>query len=179
MKLSVVIPFYYAFPGKAELLHRAIKSLRGHDELIVIGHASKSLPWALNAGIQSAHGDFILIMSDDMYLSAGSLEDLCYERYVTHPKVHPLGGSMCFPRWVAEEVSYDEGYTQGYWDDDDMFAQLAHLGIERRVVTSVVIEHPDPGTTLNALAAPHFDDNRRRFESKWGPPVAWPEPEEL
>lgn len=185
MKLSVVIPFYFAFDGKPELLARAVASLRGHDELIVIGHKSESLPWALNRGIEAAHGEWVLVMNDDMYLEHGDLADLCHEEYVTHPRVFPLGGCICYPRWVLDDLEtikgvYDETFREGYFDDDDIFARLAKMGIERRVVESVVVAHPHPGTTLSRVAKPHFEWNKNLYEYKHGSWLgAWPEPEAI
>lgn len=180
MKLSVVIPFYFAFAGKAELLCRAVASLHGHDELIVIGHASESLPWALNRGIEAAHGDWVMVMNDDMFLESGDLEDLCHDGVVTHPRVFPFGGCMCYPREVLDRVGlYNEDYTQGYFDDDDMFARLRFNGIDRRVVESVVIAHPHPGTTLSRTAQTYFEANQQLYESLHGAWSVWPEPEAI
>ena len=174
MKLTVIIPFYFGGEGKDKLLSKCISSLKGHDELIVIGHKSQSLPWTLNQGLKAAHGDFILIMSDDMELETGSLEELCHDKYVTHPLVNStpsiFGGAMCLPRAAYEDVGdYDENYLQGYYDDDDIIKRMDIAGWERRVVQSVNFNHPEHGTTLKTLVDQAIMiPNKDYYERKWG-----------
>lgn len=174
MKLSVVIPFYFGIEGKNELLARCISSLKGHDELIVIGHRSQSLPWALNVGMRSSHGDYILVLSDDMYLKEGTLDSLCHYDYVTHPLVNGegsvFGGAMCFPRYVWERVGlYDENFIQGGYDDDDMITRITNAEVERRLVRSVNMGHPEIGFTLKKTSNIGIQQqNKNYYERKWG-----------
>lgn len=174
MRLSIVIPFYFGLPEKATLLSRCISSLHGHDELIIIGHKSESLPWALNRGMEATHGEFILIMSDDMYVEMGQLLDLCHESYITHPLVNQqaqlFGGAMCFPRHIYEAVGeYDETFQQGYYDDDDMIKRIEIAGFERRIVPSVSFCHPDPGKTLSLTTNSDIRlHNLQYYIRKWG-----------
>lgn len=174
MKLSVVIPFYFGSKDKPGLLHKCISSLDGHDELIVIGHKSESLPWALNNGIAATHGRFVLILSDDMELRRGTLRDLCHPYYVTHPLVNDepsvFGGAICFPKNILDKIGkYDENFLQGYYDDDDMIKRLEVAGFERRIVPSVNMNHPNPGTTLKRLTGDSiWKTNKKYYERKWG-----------
>jgi len=171
--LSIVIPHYMALPGKAKLLSRCIESLQGHDELIVIGHNDKSLPWAINQGARASRQQNILILSDDMFLSEGSLADLAHPRYVTHPLVNGVrelfGGAICYPRWVFLAMQgYDERFLQGFFDDDDAIKRAEAI-TERRIVPWVNVAHPQPSSTLGQLSTSEtWNHNKALFESIHG-----------
>jgi GT2 family glycosyltransferase len=185
VKLSVIIPFYFAKPGKDRLLAQCIESLDGHDELIVIGHNSQSLPWALNKGLSTATGDFLLIVSDDMILTRGNLRDLCREEFVTHPFISEqpqiFGGCACYPRHIYEAVGgYDENFLQGYYDDDDYFIRISKAGYERIVISGVNMYHDDPGHTLRALVTDEImEHNKQYLLQKWGESCFTPRPTQI
>ncbi len=182
MKLSVIIPFYFAKEGKDKLLAQCISSLEGHDELIVIGHNSQSLPWALNNGLSTATGDFLLVISDDMILTKGNLKDLCVSGFVTHPLISGqaqiFGGCVCYPREIYEDVGdYDEGFKQGYYDDDDYFVRVDRMYYKRLVISDVDIYHDDPGHTLRSLVTSEIMEyNKQYFMQKWGENCITPQP---
>lgn len=176
MKLSVVIPYYYRWEGKPAILARAVESLHGHDELIVVGHKSESISWALNTGISASHGQYVLIMNDDMYLNRGSLDHLCQGMYVTHPMVNEqaeaFGSALCIPRPVFDEVGlYDEVFREAYYEDDDIIRRIETAGFERRVVRSVNLCHPQVATSIRPIgdsAGDFAGENKAYFLSKWG-----------
>ncbi len=183
MKLSVIIPFYFAKEGKNRLLAQCIESLNSeYDELIVIGHNSESLPWALNKGLSIATGDFLLVISDDMVKIEGKLKSLCVYGFVTHPLVdgqpQVFGGCVCYPRDIYNDVGgYDEGFKQGYYDDDDYFVRVDRMYYKRLVVSDVNMHHDDPGHTLRSLVTSEImEHNKQYFVQKWGESCQTPLP---
>jgi N-acetylglucosaminyl-diphospho-decaprenol L-rhamnosyltransferase len=193
MKVTAVIPWYYAAPGKDKLLRACVASLKGHDELIIVANDGLGICKAVNIGFQSATGDYICVLNDDLVLTRGTLRDLCHPDYVTVPHVEsPIGGASialgtfaCYPRWVYDEVGgYDENFRYGYFEDDDMIKRLEEAGIERRRVRAVRAVHPKPSSSLSVLAEKNPDinfwnENEAYFVKKWGAysPISGPPPD--
>ena len=186
INLSVIIPFYYGKPGKVDKLAQCIASLGDEpDEILVIGNTSAGLPWSLNKGLRTASGNFLLIISDDMILTEGNLEELCKWNFVTHPLVDGqpqiFGGCVCYPRHIYEKVgNYDENFIQGYYDDDDYFIRVAKAGYERQVISSVNMYHDDPGHTLRSLVTSEMmEHNKQYLMQKWGESCKTPFPSKI
>jgi GT2 family glycosyltransferase len=171
-----VIPWHYGQDGKRDVLRRCTTSLRGYDELIIVGNDGAGICFATNVGFEAATGDFIVLMNDDVILDRGKISDLCYPGVVTHPMFDGVpkqfGSCVCFPRDVWEAVGpYDENYRAGNFEDDDMFRRLAEAELPRGLVQGVNLLHPSPGTTLWKMPdnEEFYAANKAYYESKWGP----------
>lgn len=175
VKLSIIIPYMEAFPAKREILARCVKSLSGHDELIVVSNWREGYAKPINKGLAIARGEFLLVMNDDIYQTSGNLKDLCNPEAVTSPLINERaqdfwGCCFCIPRWVYEKVGgLDEGYEISYFDDDDYIMTLKAAGIPMRSVSSVNFANPNGGTTLHTFENhdAFYEANKRRFEEKW------------
>ncbi len=181
MKISVVIPYMESDPGKPECLRRCVQSFSGADEVLVIWNDRMGYAKPVNKGLALARGDFLIVMNDDLVWDGGSLERLCVPNVVTSPRVNGKvqefwGCAFCIPRSVYDRIGgLDERYRLAYYEDDDYSFTLDAAGIAKTCVPSVDVQHPNPGRTVNVVAAgdPVAEENRARFIAKWGRPP-WP-----
>lgn len=177
MKVSVVIPYMEVDPEKREVLHRLTKSLKGHDEIVVVSNWKEGYAVPINKGFAVAQGDYMIVMNDDLIQLSGSLRDLCDPEAVTSPlvdgKEQPFWGCcFCVPRWVYEKTGgLWEGYRISYFDDDDFINVLRLNEVPMKSVPSVNFENVDGGgRTLHAFPDHNefFEENRKRYEKRWG-----------
>ena len=175
--ISVIIPYWESTPEKKAVLSRCTKSLVGHDEIIIVWNNRMGYAPAINRGLMSARGDFLIVMNDDVVLRSGNLADLCIPDVVTSPlngdRSYPYiwGSCFCLPRRIYNRLGgLDERYETSYFDDDDLILTLQTMGVPMRTVDSVVFDHPHPGTTLDSLPDRNefFERNKKRFLEKWG-----------
>ena len=176
MKISVVIPYYESDEGKPAILKRETDSLKGHDEIVIVWNDKMGYAKSINKGLANAHGDFLVVMNDDLIMECGDLKDLCDEKAVTSPLVnwdnHPFWGCcFCIPRWVYEKVGgLSEIYRISYFDDDDYINTLRQNKVPMHAVTTINFAHPEGGRTLHTLPDHNefFEENKCKFIEKWG-----------
>lgn len=175
--ISVIIPYMEAFPEKRAILRRCVQSLRGHDELIVVSNWQEGYARPINKGLAIARGDFLVVMNDDIYQTAGSLQDLCNPEAATSPTINGQSQSLwgccfCLPRWVYEQIGgLDEQYRISYFDDDDLIFTLQAAEIPMQSVPTVDFANPDGGGTTLHTFPDHrefFLENQAKFLTKWG-----------
>lgn len=177
MKVSVVIPYYESDPEKLEVLKECTQSLKGHDEVVVVWNDRMGYTPAINRGLATATGDFMVVMNDDVRLIQGDLTMLCDETSVVSPsnngRIYPhiWGSCFCLPRWVYEATGgMSEDYDISYFDDDDFIFTLQDMKIPMRSQDNVIFDHPRPGRTLETMPDrdEFFERNKQRFLDKWG-----------
>lgn len=174
--LSVVIPHWSKNEELDYFLYRCVKSLKGHDEVIVYANDGIGFAKALNGGLRLAHGDYILAINNDVYLDCGDLKDLCVPNVVTSPTLNGKaqdfwGSAFCLPRFVLDKVGlYSEDYGMGYFEDDDYIERLKQANVEMRCVESVNFKHPKGGSTMETLPDRDriFLENQKKFKDKYG-----------
>jgi GT2 family glycosyltransferase len=174
--LSVVIPHWSKSSELDYYLERCVKSLKGHNEVIVYANEGIGFAKALNGGLRLAHGDYILALNNDVFLDYGDLKDLCIPNVVTSPTLNSKaqnfwGSAFCLPRTIYKKVGpYSEEYGMGYFEDDDYIERLKQAGVEMRCIESVNFLHPKGGSTMETLYDRDkiFKDNRNKFLEKWG-----------
>lgn len=176
-KISVVIPYMEVDEGKRAVLHRLTKSLKGHDEIVVVSNWKEGYAVPINKGLAVAQGDYMIVMNDDLVQLEGDLSDLCNPDAVTSPlvdgKAQPFWGCcFCLPRWVYEKTGgLWEGYRVSYFDDDDFINILKMNNVPMKSVASVNFENVDGGgRTLHAFPdhQEFFEENRQKYIERWG-----------
>lgn len=173
--ISAIIPHW---PRKREfngMARDVARNLDAADEVIVVVNEGTGMGKAINMGFEIANGDYLVVCSNDCYLTQGSLEDLCDPECITVPKDVPGQYNQprsfyCMPRWIYEKVGgYDEQFVPAYFEDDDIINRWREAGIKLKVVEGVVIRH-DPGTTMDSLPNRDevFERNQKLYREKWG-----------
>lgn len=173
--ISVVIPYYEISDNKKKLLRECVGSLKGADEVIVIWNEGIGFGKACNKGMELARGDFICVVNDDVVVLEGTLKGLVDKTAVTSPVINGVaqnfwGAFFCLPRWVYESVGgFDERFTKGYFEDDDLIRRLDKAGVPMKSVGSVKVKHLG-GTTMEQLPNRDeiFERNKKLFKEKWG-----------
>ncbi len=162
-KLSVVIPYYAATPDKKTILDRCINSIKGqYDELIIVAQppgAGIGFVPAINMGYSLTHGDFMIMCSDDVILTSGSLRDLCDPSTVASAQIKGRniqdfwGTLWCTPRWIYNKIGpIDENYKNGiFYDDNEYYEQIIQV-CKPYTNINVIIDHPHGGETLEHTA---------------------------
>ncbi len=176
-KVSIIIPYYESDPGKPEILQRLTDSLRGYDEIIISSNVKEGYAIPINRGLRAAHGDYLVVMNDDLVLTRGEVRSLCDPNFVTSPIVSGekqdfWGCCFCLPRWVYERIEgLDERYRISYFDDDDLMNELRNADIPMKAVEEVEVKNVDGGgRTLHTFPDHNefFIENKQRFIDKWG-----------
>lgn len=175
MKVSAIIPFMDAFPGKTDILQSCVDSFIGADEIIVVENWRAGYAVPINYGLSQATGDFLIVMNDDLIWDGGSLKRLCDPDAVTSPMVNgksqPFWGcSFCLPRWVYEKTGgLFEGYEISYFDDADFYNVLKQLDIPAYCQSTVSVTTKG-GTTLDSFPDRNdfFEKNKQLFMQRWG-----------
>jgi glycosyltransferase involved in cell wall biosynthesis len=179
--ISVIIPFYDCDDGKRAILDRCIQSIKGHyDELVIVAQpkgAGIGFVRAVNMGYALAHGDYIIMCSDDIILKKGSLRQLCDPESVVSAQVEGQhiqdfwGTVWCTPRWVYEKTGpIDEEYAKGiFYEDNDYYYTVKDIAKPYTNIR-VVIEHPHGGETLEHTPErdARIEINKTYFFNKWG-----------
>lgn len=177
MNISVVIPYYECDAGKPAVLERLVQSLKGHDEIIISSNQKEGYAIPINRGLRIAHGEYMIVMNDDLILRKGSLTLLPDPSAVTSPLIdgwrQPFWGCcFCIPRWVYETVGgLWEGYRISYFDDDDYINILRSKNIPMKSQPLVEFENVDGGgRTLHTFPdhAEFFKENKELFIKRWG-----------
>jgi len=174
--ISLVVPYLEIDSEKKTLLNRFLDSVKGqYDELIIIDSKTDSYTKKVNDGLKQAKGSYLIIASDDIFLTRGSLRDLALNQHtVTFPYVNnepkSFGVTFCLPRAVYEEIEgFDERYTI-YCSDNDMLMTLKKHMIPYVPIESVNFAHPVGGRTVEKLEGinkTRKKDQQAYFE-KWG-----------
>ena len=181
--LSVVIPHMLNVDMDRTLKY-CVRSMRGHDEIIILANDGIGYGASCNLGMKLASGDFIVVANNDCILKEGSLSDLANNQAITVPRLEPPQRDnlprpfFCVPRWIYENVYdrygdfYDERFEGGYWEDDDLHRRLEEMGVESIYIESVAVLHLNGGgNTMKQIGEQeHFDANKSRFEDKWSNP---------
>lgn len=177
MKIDVIIPYYESNIHKKESLQKCVKSLKGHDNTIIIWNNKMGYAAAINKGLMLSNADFMIIMNDDVELISGNLKDLCKENIVTSPsfmgKIYPYlwGSCICLPYKVYQEIgNLDERYYPAYFEDDDLIFTLLEKKIPMQTIPSVIFDHKHPGLTVDNMPDRNefYEINKQRFLLKWG-----------
>ena len=130
MRLSVIIPHWPIHPDVEPLLDRCVKSLSGHDELVVVVNDGIGFAAAVNLGLRTARGDFMAVVSNDTVWRHGNLLDMCVPGAVTSPKLNDAiqdfwGCFFVVPRDVYVKVGpLDERFGLAYYEDNDYVRRL-------------------------------------------------------
>ena len=177
MKISVVIPYYEVDESKKEVLKKAVDSMKGqYDELIVIPDKISNLSRKINKGLLMSTGDFIVVCNDDIVMDKGTLKDTCLEGKVVTPLVNGRSEKLfhahmwTFSRRVLAEVGLmSEDYQGFYYDDSDYWMQIESKGFRIVQLDNVNIIHEHPARTLSKLGKPgQTEYNSRLFINRWG-----------
>ena len=182
IKLSVVIPHHIGILDADKWLKRCVKSLHGHDEIIIYANDGVGYGAAVNSALELTTGDHIVVTNNDITLLEGSLKNLIVNNAVTvpiiipEPKDYEPRAFFCMSRNIYQDVLdrygyfYDERFEVGYWEDDDLIYRLREMGVDRRHITDVRIAHlGGGGNTMKQMGEQHFyDENKGRFDEKWG-----------
>ena len=80
------------------------------------------------------------------------------------------GSFWVVPQAVLRRVGLlDERFERAYWEDDDFIVRLRAAGIATRQIASVRVRHIGGLTTVKLPEHRRWlEENRRRFEEKWG-----------
>lgn len=176
-KISVIIPYYESDSGKPAVLKRLTDSLKGHTEIIISANKGEGYAIPINRGLRIAHGDFLVILNDDLILTRGSLQSLPDLNAVTSPYLDEKsqnfwGCCFCIPRWIYVKMGgLDERYRVSYFDDDDFEMKLMKNNILYHSVSAVNFENVDGGGRTMHTFPDHnefFEENKKRFIEKWG-----------
>ncbi len=182
MKISVVIPHYFGLLDVDFMLKKCVKSLVGHDEVIVLANDGMGYGAAVNLGMRLATGDHIVVANNDSWLRSGTLRDLAVNNAVTTPMIIPEPKDtlprafFCVPRLVYETIYekygdfFDERFEGGYWEDDDLHERLMESDIPMTNIQTVVVNHLNGGgLTMKQIGEQeHHEKNREIFFEKWG-----------
>lgn len=176
-KVSIIIPYYESDPGKPAVLQRLTDSLKGYDEIVISANIKEGYAIPINRGLRIAHGDYLVVMNDDLILRQGDIRDLCDPNFVTSPIVSGQkqdfwGCCFCLPRWVYEKVGgLWEGYKISYFDDNEYINILRKNNIPMKSVETVHFENVDGGGRTLHTFPDHkdfFEENRQKFVERWG-----------
>lgn len=175
--ISVIIPYYESDPGKPAVLKRLTDSLKGHTEIIISANVKEGYAIPINRGLRIAHGDFLIVMNDDLVLDSGALDQMIDPNAVTSPLIdgfeQPFWGCcFCIPRWVYEMIGgLWEGYRISYFDDDDFLNILRKNEIPYHSSPLVNFWNSDGGgRTLHTFPDHNefFEENKKKFIERWG-----------
>jgi len=170
-----------------------------------------------NLGMLRATGEYLVLLSNDTYVTEGWLADLLahFRRDdklgmlgpvtnggdneqvipIDYPDLEAMATvarrrtrkhraerslldslhlfSAVIPRRVWEEVgSLDEGYSFGFFEDDDYSIRVSRAGYDLACAEDVYVHHhvtADTGARTVGDSQERFDEDRRYYESKWGP----------
>lgn len=173
-KTTLVVPHWPLFPENEGMLKRCIQSIPA-DEKIIIVNEGTGMGKAINKGLELSTGDFIIVSNNDCYLTSGDIQDLCDPEAITLPDNMPGNSGdvprafYCMPRTIYQQIGgYDEQFTIGYFEDDDLIERWRQAGIPFKM-TRVQVAH-NPGSTLDKMPNRNviFEENRKRFIAKWG-----------
>jgi glycosyltransferase involved in cell wall biosynthesis len=164
---------------------------------VITNSANLGFAKSVNRGIESAVGEYILVMHNDVHLSKNSVDLLkrgfkksektavtapvlsntriqaqskepqTDESWLTTERVD----SCCFMIKKDLPVRFDEEYQLCYFEMDDFCRQITESGLELIVVRDTVVEH-QRGTTIKLMGLELNPElkwmNRERFYKKWG-----------
>jgi O-antigen biosynthesis protein len=171
--ISVIIPHWGMDDELNAALKRCVNSLEGHDELVLVINDGIGFGPAVNQGLSLANGDYLIIVNNDTILESGNLADLCDPEAVTVPQMkgqidNNPRAFYCMPRWVYEKVGgYDERFTYGYFEDDDLMRRWIDAEVPIRTVPSVHVDHVG-GLTMKKLQHELiYERNKELFNEKW------------
>lgn len=179
-KVSVIIPHYPINGEVDELLKKCVDSLVGYTELLVIVNDGMGFGKAVNVGLRLAKGDYLAVVSNDVYLESGSLQDLAQENTVVSatwglangPAIgidfHP--GVFMIPRKVYEKIGgFDETFEIADYEDCDFYERCKYAGIAFKHNPSVRFYGKQGFTKRQMKQFPSAsENNRKRFIEKWG-----------
>lgn len=176
MTISLIVPYYESDDTKPAILKKMLDLVEGqYDELIVVDDKIINLAVKINKGFKKAKGDYLIMLTDDIFLTSGSLRDLPKLNAVTCPAINGetnnLGNGFCQPRWVYEETGgYFEGYAGFFCEDSDYVETLRSLNIPIEWNAAVNFDHPIGGRTLNSFPDHRSMSfvNKEIFYERWG-----------
>lgn len=174
--ISVVISAYLNRPDSLPVTKECVESLKGYDELIVFTHQGLGYCEAWNTAVSMAHGDYIVLISNDHVLKEGTIRDMAIEDTVTSPvgsgtgnEDKPFwGGLFCIPRNIYEKYGlYDMIYDEGiHYMDEDLLCRYQENNVKMTRVPSVNFDHKHPGFTLSKIES--FSEKVRKNLSIFG-----------
>lgn len=171
--ISVVIPHWPLSEQHDALLERCVRSLEGHDELIIVVNDGIGFAKAVNRGLRLARGDFLFVVNNDT-VAQGNLQAMCVEGAVVVPKItgqvdNNPRAFYSMHRSVLEQVGYlDENFTVGYWEDDDYIRRMNLCAVPIQHTDKVSVVHVGGATMEHTAKQLAYDINRAYYEKKWG-----------
>ena len=176
-KIVVAIPYWESDPGKKEVLHECVHSLKGYDTLLVVAGKQPTLSLAWNMCLEigfNMGADYVVLSNDDIILETGLISDLCKENTVVSPLVNGNTWKkfhahiFSLPRTVYEKIgNFDERF-QVYWADTDYCKRLVDAGIPIETNDGVNVLHKESARTLKHFAGITEVSDRDKFVQKWG-----------
>jgi len=174
MKTSLCVA-HVPSPQLDTMLDTCLASAKGYDELVLVVNDGIGYGAAFNRAFKYARGEYLVLLSNDVVIRSGTIEDLIDPEAVTCPvvngKAQEFWGCMfCLPRWVYEKIGgFDERFGIAYFEDDDYIFRLREAGIPMRSVDKVQVEHAGGVTVKHLGAESHsYYESRQRFIEKWG-----------
>lgn len=172
--ISIVIP-HIPGPVHDKLLERAVASLKGYDELIVVTNQPNTLGFtgAVNMGMSLAKGDYIMVVNNDIIWEYGDLNDLCVPKVMTSPKMKEQSQFFwgCFfvvPREIYEKVGALDPQFFLYCSDTDYVKRVKDAGFDVRSVQNCNIFTEGAQTTKTLTNRDELDSiDTERFLEKW------------
>ena len=174
-RLSVIIPFWPKKEYHQGYLERCVRTLRGHDELIVVVNDGIGFAAAVNHGLRLARGEYIAVINRDIQLERGSLLDLARPNSIVSPTLNGDSQKFWGCCWVMDRRVYetigllDERFRIGYFEDDDYIIRAVRAGVVLECNPAVEIVS-EGGVTMRTVDSHNqiFMENKNRFIEKWG-----------
>lgn len=173
--ISLIIPHWPLNEEVDQMLDACRQKIVGYDELILVVNNGIGFGKAVNWGLKMAKGDFLAVVSNDVFFTKNNLKELVDEKGATSGYLNgdvPSRGlwGCCFmlPRWVYEKIGgFDEQFNLAYYEDDDYCLRLKEAGIP--MITKNVHFESKGGQTLKFIPErmEKYAQNRQKFLAKW------------
>lgn len=151
---------------------------------------------ACNQATEKATGDFLALSCLDVDVIRGSFNNLVedhglekeekviFPSFINKNEFYEKGrewnsetDGACYIMPISlykKHGLYDERYTQGYFEDTDLWKRLRSVNISLLRSGSMLVNHLE-GTTQKKLGNRDeiFEENRKRYIEKWGEEPVW------
>lgn len=173
--ISLIVPYLEIDDEKPALLKRFLDSVEGqYDELIIVDSKTDSYTKKVNDGLKKATGDYLIVGSDDVYITKGTLRDLPNETKVTFPLINDqpksFGVLFCIPRNIYDKIGgFDEIYTI-YCSDNDYLMTMQQNNVVYENNSSINFVHPEGGRTVHKIIGVNTqrEIDKQNYIKKWG-----------
>lgn len=189
--IKIVVPFFLNHPSKYPIVTRFFTSLAenypdipviivddcstlGHGFNISIQHSeNKGFTKTINDGMHKAFrdADIVIVLNDDLVISAGSLDPLLEIRGLTIASVQDTSGTnddMFGSNFALTSEVYDllGGYDErfkNYYSDRDYYKRAIENGVKVVKFRNIVLEHHESATFRNMPKDHLLEEDRQRF----------------